>query len=39
MKYEPDDIDMFGDLILLAGCLFIFFLLIIGVGVLVWWML
>jgi hypothetical protein len=39
MNDEPDDIGMFGDLILLVGCLFIFFLLIIGVSVLVWWML
>jgi hypothetical protein len=39
MKHEPDDIDMFGDLILLVVCLFILFLLIIGVGVLLWWML
>ena len=39
MKDDDNDFEMFGDLILLVGCLFVFFLLIIGVGGLIWWML
>jgi hypothetical protein len=39
MKHEPDDLEMFGDLILLIIAMFFFVLFVIGIGALVWWML
>lgn len=39
MNHEDFDDDLFGDLILTAVAIFFFILLVIGIGLLVWWML
>jgi len=39
MKNDDNDFEMFGDLVMLVGCLFFLLLLVIGIGALVWWML
>jgi len=39
MKEDDNDFEMFGDLVMLVGCLFFLLLLVIGIGALVWWML
>lgn len=39
MKHEPDDLEMFGDLILLIIAMFFFVLFVVGIGALVWWLL
>jgi hypothetical protein len=36
---NDNDCEMFGDLVMLVGCLFFLLLLVIGIGALVWWML
>jgi len=39
MKEDDNDFEMFGDLVMLVGCLFFLLLLVIGISALVWWML
>ena len=39
MKSDDDDLEMFGDLILLIIAMFFFVLFVAGIGALVWWML
>jgi len=39
MNHEDSDSDLFGDLILTAVAIFFFILLVIGIGLFVWWLL
>jgi hypothetical protein len=39
MNDEDSDSDLFGDLILTAVAIFFFILLVIGIGLFVWWLL
>ena len=39
MKSDDDDLEMFGDLILLIIAMFFFVLFVAGIGALLWWML
>lgn len=39
MNHEDSDSDLFGDLIVTAVAIFFFILLVIGIGLLVWWLL
>jgi hypothetical protein len=39
MKHDEHDFEMFGELILLVIVMFIFGLLVGGIGVFVWWLI
>ena len=39
MKHTDDDLEIFGDLILLVIVMFFFVLFVAGIGALVWWLI